>query len=112
MARRAKELRLTQLEEFLGKVDACGAKFSQRQKKEIGKFFLEDVMGFTKGEFVSCKQGKETPDFEPRSEDLCPWALFITDKAGEEFHVVITNGKELCVFGFNHEVARACRRFV
>ncbi len=28
------------------------------------------------------------------------------DKVGEEFHVVITNGKELCVFDFNHDVAK------
>ena len=112
------QLRLTQLKKFLGEVDACGAKFSQRQKKEIGKLFLEDVMGFAKSEFVACKQDKETPDFEPRNEALYPWALFITDEEDlrEEFdnralqylhgdnvaekkYAVITNGRELCVFG-------------
>ena len=89
------------------------------KKKEIGKFFLEDVMGFAKGEFVALKQGKELPDFEPRNEDLYPWVLFITDKedlreefdnralqylhgdnVGEKEYAVITNGRELCVFGF------------
>ena len=112
------QLRLTQLKKFLGEVDACGAKFSQRQKKEIGKLFLEDVMGFAKSEFVACKQGKETPDFEPRNEALYPWALFITDEedlreefdnralqylhgdnVAEEFYAVIINSRELCVFG-------------
>ena len=123
MARRAKELSLTQLEEFLGKVDSCKGKFSARKKKELGKHFLEVVMGL-EDEFIACKSGKESPDFEPRSERLYPWALFVTDKedlrqeydhrassylhadkVGEEFYAVITNGKVLCVFGFNHEVA-------
>ena len=34
-----------------------GAKFSQRQKKELGKHFLEVVMGI-KDEFDYCKQGR------------------------------------------------------
>ena len=124
MARRAKELRLTQLEEFLGKVDSCRGEFSHRKKRELGKHFLEVVMGL-EDEFIACKSGKESPDFEPRSERLYPWALFVTDKedlrqeydhrassylhpdkVGEEFHAVITNGEELCVFDFNHEVTK------
>ncbi len=124
MARKAKELRLTQLEEFLSKVDACGEKFSQRQKIELGKHFLEVVMGL-RGEFIACKQSKESPDFEPHNEELYPWALFVTDKddlqedyhdraqlylhgdnAGKKNYVVVTNGKEMCVFDFNHEIAK------
>ena len=122
MAKKTKQLQLPQLEEFLGKVNACGAKFSGRQKKTLGKHFLEIVM-VIKDEFVACKPGKESPDFEPRNKELYPWAFFVTDKedlreefdnralqylhgdnVGEEFHAVITNGKELCVFDFNHEV--------
>lgn len=124
MARRTKQLRLTQLEEFLHKVDSCRGKFSARKKKELGKHFLEVVMGL-KGKFDYCKEEKESPDFEARNEELYPWALFVTDKedlreeydhransylhpdkVGEEFHAIITNGKELCVFDFNHEVAK------
>ncbi len=109
MARRTKELRLTHLEEFLDKVDACKGKLSARKKRELGKHFLEVVMGL-KDEFVACKRAKESPDFEPHSEGSYSWALFVTDKedlqeeyhdransylhpnkAGEEFHAVIIN---------------------
>jgi len=115
-----------QLEKFLRKVNACKGKFSPRKKEELGKQFLE-VVGL-KDEFVACRPDKESPDFEPRSEDLYPWVLFITDKKGveglrEEYdyrassylhpeqigkkdYVVVTNGKELCVFDFKHEVAK------
>ena len=128
MAKRAKQPRLMQLEEFLRKVDAHDTKFSRQQKIELGRCFLEIVMGFGDHEFVACKPHKESPDFEPSSEDLYPWALFITDKKGveglrEEYdyrassylhpeqigkkdYVVVTNGKELCVFDFKHEVAK------
>ncbi len=62
MTKRKQELRLAQLEEFLRKVDSCRKKFSARQKKELGKHFLEVVMGL-KDEFVASKQVKESPDF-------------------------------------------------
>ncbi len=115
MARRANELRLTQLEEFLGKVDSCRGEFSHRKKRELGKHFLEVVMGL-KGEFVPCKPSKESPDFEPHNDELYPWALFVTDTDKENLQeyyndrvlylhsnkvgmlAVITNGKELRVF--------------
>ena len=123
MARVAKELRLTQLEEFLHKVDSYGGKLSARQKIELGRYFLEIVMGFAAHEFIAPEPAKESPDFIPQSEDYYPWAFFVTDEddlreefdrrasqylhgdnAGKKHYVVITNGKEVCVFGFNHEV--------
>ena len=82
-------------------------------------------MGFAAHEFIATEPDEETPDFIPQSEDYYPWAFFITDKddlreefdhrasqylhgdnAGKKHNVVITNGKELCVFSFNHEVTK------
>ena len=116
MARRTKELRLTQLEEFLREVKSCRGKFSARKKRELGKHFLEVVMGL-EDEFIACKVGKYSPDFEPRNKKLYPWALFVTakddlqedcndrailylhsDNVDEKMQAVITNGKELRVF--------------
>ena len=124
MTRKTKELRITKLEEFLRKVDSCKGKFSARKKRELGKHFLEVVIGL-EDKFIACKPGNELPDFEPHDEELYPWALFVTDekdlreeydhrassylhpdKVGKEFHAVITNCKELCVFDFKHEVAK------
>ncbi|MDE3268676.1 MAG: DNA methyltransferase [Pseudomonadota bacterium] len=124
MARKTKCLRFTQLEEFLGKVKSCSGKFSARQKIELGKHFLEVVMGFTAHEFIAAEPNEETPDFIPQSEDYYPWAFFVADRedlreefdhraaqylhgdnAGKKHYVVITNGKELCVFDFKHEMA-------
>ena len=131
MAKRTKkhskrDLRLAQLEEFLHKVKSCEEMFSAEQKREVGTFFLETVVGFNKNEFIACTpSADEMPDFVPQSEDYYPWALFITDKAdvreefdhraiqylhgdnaGKKNFTVIINSKELCVFDFNHEVAK------
>ena len=126
MVKRTKtHLRLTQLEEFLHKVDSCKGKFSARKKEELGKHFLEIVMGLGGHEFVAPEPAAEMPDFIPQSEDYYPWALFISDKddlqedyhhraqqylhgdnAGKKNYVVVTNGKELCVFDFKYEVAK------
>lgn len=48
-------------------------------KISLGRFFLVDVVGFAKREFIVCKSRKESTDFEPCSEKLHPWALFVTD---------------------------------
>ena len=82
-------------------------------------------MGFGGHEFVAPEPAAEMPDFIPQSEDYYPWALFVTDKddlqedyhhraqqylhgdnAGKKNYVVVTNGKELCVFDFKYEVAK------
>ena len=130
MANRAKkhskhDLRIAQFEEFLHKVKSCGEEFTDEQKIELGMFFLKTVMGFAENEFIACDPSKEMPDFVPQSEDYYPWALFITAKtdlleeyhnrailylhseaAGKKNNVVIINNQELCVFDFNHEVAK------
>ena len=125
MAKRSKQQRRrTQLEGFLRKVDACREEFSDK-KIELGRYFLEVVIGFSDHEFVAPEPAAEMPDFIPQSEDFYPWALFISDKddlqedyhhraqqylhgdnAGEKNYVVVTNGKELCVFDFKYEVAK------
>lgn len=116
MTRRTQELRLTHLKEFLDKVSSYGGKFPARKKRELGKHFLEVVIGL-EDEFIACKPGNESPDFEPHNEELYPWALFVTakddlqedcndrailylhsDNVNEKMQAVITNGKELRVF--------------
>ncbi|MDE3269234.1 MAG: DNA methyltransferase [Pseudomonadota bacterium] len=115
MARKTEELRLTQLEEFLGKVESCRGKFLASEKKKLGKHFLEIVMGL-EGKLVTCKSSKESPVFEFHNEKLSR-ALFVTDTARDNLQeycndrvllylhpdkvdmlAVITNGKELRVF--------------
>ena len=136
--RSQKDLRQSQFNEFLEKTTALAktdnidhyfrsGKISDIGSiRELGKFFLEIVMGLDKDEFIPCATtDNESPDYLPQSEDYYPWAFFLTessnndlqevyhnraglylhsDSAGKKNYVVITNLKKLEVFDFNHRV--------
>ena len=125
---RSTDLRSSQFNEFLEKTTSLaktenidhyfrsGSISEQKQIRELGKFFLEIVMGFGKDEFIPCATAKEFPDYVPQSEDYYPWALFLTesdnddlmeihhkraglylhsDSAGKKNYTIITNFKKM-----------------
>ena len=139
------DLRESQFNEFLEKTARfagtenidhyfrTGEISNNSQMRELGKFFLEIVMGFERDEFIPCATAEEFPDYVPQSEDYYPWALFLTesvnedlmevyhnraglylhsDSAGKKNYTVITNFKKIGIFDFNREVYDSSVNFV
>lgn len=139
------DLRSDQFCEFLEKIASLsktenidhyfrsGAISNREHIRELGKFFLEVVMGLKEDEFIPCATAEEFPDYVPQSEDYYPWALFLeesgnddlmeihhnraglylhSDSAGKKNYTVITNFKKIGVFDFNYELPEYSIDFV